>query len=110
MDRRLIVATSFLALAATSAPAWAGWGCGYRYSGLVAGAYGIIWSAPSEQQARESAMKLCNGSGNPGCFVVSCADNVDTRDQARARWPMGNAVPTNCLRNGRVVATDKNCD
>jgi hypothetical protein len=111
MHKCLIVAASVFALAATSAPAWAGWGCGYTHSQLDAGEYGVIWSSPSEPDARQSAMKLCTGSGHAGCRVVSCSANVDTREQARAIWPIGGAATTFCLREGRrVPANGKPCN
>jgi hypothetical protein len=98
-----------LAIGGGISPAWAGWGCGYKFPGLAAGQHGSASGFASEQAAREGAMKLCKGSGHRGCHVVACEPNIDTQDQAEALWPLG-ARAGHCLKNGHVVKSSGSCD
>jgi len=45
-----------------------------------------MWNEPSEAQARDDALTNCARAYGP-CKIVSCSDNVRTRDRARALWP-----------------------
>jgi len=84
MHRQLIVATSVLVLAVTSAPAWAGWGCGAKSAN---GAQGRNWSQSSKAAAIADAMHVCRDEGGTKCRIMSCRANVDTEEQALALWP-----------------------
>jgi hypothetical protein len=84
MHKRLIVAASVLVLAAaTTAPAWAGWGCGAQgFAGQ-----GRTWRNTTRAQAAAGALRLCRQAGGRHCRLVSCSPNVDTEGQADAMWP-----------------------
>jgi hypothetical protein len=79
--------------------AWAGWGCGYRFTGLEKGRYGAVWAYPSQEKARAAAMKLCERSGAHGCFIVGCREDIDTEEQAHMPWPLKGPVGV-CVGSG----------
>lgn len=95
MRQLFIISASILALAAASAsPAWASWACGARSSG---GAIGRAWLEPTEAEARDGALQSCREIGGHRCRIISCAENVQTREQAHARWPGGAGTTSKCL-------------
>jgi hypothetical protein len=74
----------------TISNAQAGWGCGAHN---VSGSQGRTWSQPSESEARSVALADCVKSARQyhetdECRVAGCSPNVDTREQARALWPI----------------------
>ena len=100
MHRYLVATASLLILAvADTTAAWAGWGCGFRWPGLQSDRNGSVWAIPSEKEARKTAMRLCKET-QTGCFVVSCREGIDTKEQAYAVWPFGAAAPKNCFGSG----------
>jgi hypothetical protein len=102
MDKRHIVVTSFLILAATSAPAWAGWGCGYTYTDSIGPGDGRLWGLDTEEEERASALNRCkkvHGS-NAKCRIISCKPNIDTAEQAHAIWPPGGPITITCGNPG----------
>src|SRR5689334_10730463 len=101
MHKYLINAASILVLIGSSLPAWADWGCGFRYAGLKPGIYGYAYRGSSEKEARKDAMKLCKHGGTKGCHIISCLNNIDTREQAEAVWPSGPRLRT-CMKNGKI--------
>jgi hypothetical protein len=92
-------ASIILACSLPLTSAWAGWGCGYRFSRLENGRYGAVWAYPSQQEARAAAMKLCEGSGAHGCFIVGCRDGIDSEEQAHVPWPLKGPVGV-CVGSG----------
>ena len=92
MQRYLIIAASFLALAATGAPAFAGWGCGAQG---IAG-QGRTWSNVNRAQAAAGALRLCRQAGGQRCRLISCSPNVDTEWQANALWPPDARITVRC--------------
>jgi len=93
----IVMAAVMTALPLT--PAWAGWGCGYRFPGLDKGRYGAVWGYPSREEARRQAMRLCESSGAHGCFIVGCRDGIDTEAQAHVPWPLNGPVGV-CVGSG----------
>jgi hypothetical protein len=95
MHKNLIVMATFLALAATSAPASAKWGC---YAQNAAGNKGVSWADSTEKAARAEALFNCKKFGSNTCRTVSCKANVDTQDQVQALWGGSGTVvcKTNC--------------
>jgi hypothetical protein len=88
MHRCSIILTSFLVLAATSAPAWAGWGCG---SNAFLGGQYHTWNYPSKSAASAAVLGLCTKTQHQGCRVIDCRPNIDTEAQANALWPVTTA-------------------
>ncbi|HLH93338.1 MAG TPA: hypothetical protein VKX28_33345 [Xanthobacteraceae bacterium] len=81
-------ASIIMACSLTLTSAWAGWGCGYRFSGLEKGRYGAVWAYVSRAKAHAAALKLCRSSGAHRCFVVGCREGIDTEAQAHVPWPL----------------------
>jgi Domain of unknown function (DUF4189) len=92
-------ASIIMACSLPLASAWAGWGCGYRFSGLEKGHYGAVWAYPSRKEARAAAMKLCENSGARGCRIVDCGRGIDDEKQAHVRWPLKSPVGV-CVGSG----------
>ena len=97
---RVILAALTLAVACALpvSDAAAGWGCGFRFSGLPAGRNGSVWGMATAEDARRAAMRLCQQT-ETGCYIVSCHANVDTEGDAYAIWPLG-ARKKNCFGTG----------
>jgi len=84
MHHRSILAASILVLAtaASSAPAWAGWGCAYDSSAGV----GRRWGYATEQEARNTTMEACTSRQFAGCRIIGCSNDVDTKEDADKLW------------------------
>jgi hypothetical protein len=92
MHKRLIVVASVLVLAATSAPALAGWGCGAQGKG----AQGRLWGASNRAEATKGALDECKRAGGVHCYIISCRRNVDSEAQADAIWPPAGRDTVKC--------------
>jgi hypothetical protein len=81
MRKHLIVAVSLLVLVASNAsPAWAGWGCL-----TPPGTDPVIIWAPTEAEARASALGLCR-SLHRECRIIRCIGDFDSQQQAFDFW------------------------
>jgi hypothetical protein len=79
----------------------AGWGCGYRWRGLPSGQHGSVWGLSSLKEARQSAFSLCSKStAVDKCYIVACRENIDTKEQAQAIWPLGTTGHGACFGSG----------
>jgi len=96
MRKHLIVLASVLVLAATSAPALAGWGCGAQGKG----AQGRLWGASNRAEATKGALDECRRAGGHRCRLISCSARVDTEGQADAIWPPVGPDTTRCKGAG----------
>jgi hypothetical protein len=96
MQKHLIVVASILVLAASSAPAWAKWGCGSQ--GI--GAQGRTWNFASRAEAAKGALDECRRAGGHRCRLISCSARVDTEGQADAIWPPVGPDTTRCKGAG----------
>jgi hypothetical protein len=85
MRKHLIVAASVLVLAVVGIlPASAKWGCAARSdNGVWIDGDGLT----TEKAARAQAMAGCKDHGGKGCHITDCSPDVDTDDQAAAKWP-----------------------
>jgi len=100
MHKHLIVVASVLILAATSAPAWARWGCGAKGPGER---WSDSWDSSSQARASALALKTCG----KGCRIIGCRADVNTADEADALWRQAGDRVTNCTANDRDPATGR---
>ena len=73
---------------AAGSKAFAAWGCGAQNSG---GAWGASFNEPSKSAAAKLALHGCEESREPGeepCRIVGCSPNINTGDQADAKWAL----------------------
>ena len=98
MHKRFLAAAVLVLAVANSTPTWAGWGCGFTGSDIK-GNFGSIWGSGTEKEARATALRLCK-KDHRGCYIVGCRNNVNTREDAMALWPMAGAAVRNCGRPG----------
>jgi hypothetical protein len=82
MRRSLIITASLFALAATSAPALAAWGCGAQ----GVGGQGRTWNFASSAMASKGALDECRRAGGHRCRIIGCSPNVDSEWQADSLW------------------------
>ena len=92
MIKAIVRAISIAGLigALTMSNAQAGWGCGAHNA---SGSQGRTWAMASEGEARSTALADCMKSARQyhetaKCYVAGCRPDVDTREQARALWPI----------------------
>lgn len=82
MHKNIIVVASLLVLAASSAPAWAGWGCGaHRTDGGNNRNFGFA----SRSAAARDLQQEC--STTAACGPISCKRGVNHQAQGMAVWP-----------------------
>jgi hypothetical protein len=77
-----------LICATTISHAYARWGCGAQNSG---GAWGTSFAESSKASAEKLALQGCQQSRQPGeapCHIVGCSPNIDSGDQADAKWSL----------------------
>lgn len=68
----------------------AAWGCGAQNSG---GAWGTSFNEPTKKSAQRLALSGCEQSREPGeapCRIVGCDPNINTGEQADAKWASGD--------------------
>lgn len=94
MHKRLLMAAVVVLAAATSTSAWAGWGCAFTGTDIK-GKYGRMWGWDTRKEASEAALRLCQ-KDHQGCYVVACMDNVDSKEDADALWPMNGKALRTC--------------
>jgi len=85
-----VIAGAIVAIGVSCAQA--AWGCGANNASRI---QSRSWGEPSESSARKSAMARCvevaaKNHDLPPCRIASCSSSVDTPDEARALWPIGN--------------------
>jgi hypothetical protein len=67
------------------------WGCAARSSR----AWDNSANAATEELARAEALKVCEKVGGIPCHIIGCSPNINTADQALAKWPKpGNGMTT----------------
>ncbi len=95
MRGHFIAAAALAALAAlaSGSTAWAAWGCAARGDH---GGWGNSFGQATKSEAEEAALRAC---GPAGCRIIGCSAEADTRDQARALWPIPSP-PTSCSGSG----------
>ena len=86
MYKGLLIATAVALTAANGTSAWAGWGCAFSGSDIK-GNFGRTWNADTREEARTTALRLCKRD-HKGCYIVACKENVDSKEDADALWPM----------------------
>lgn len=82
MRRHLIIVTSLMVLAANTAPAWAGWGCGAHRAD---GGNNRNFKFATKEMAIKDLQEECNSVGP--CGDISCRPGINTQAQALAVWP-----------------------
>ncbi len=82
----------FLAVANSTA-ARARWGCGASSSN---GAASHNSGQATEAIARTYALQDCEKSGGKNCRIIGCSPEVDTVEEARARWPLPRPPAIQC--------------
>jgi hypothetical protein len=92
MHTRLMVAGSFLVLAAIIAgasPAWAKWGCAAR---SPAHYWSNSYNDNTRNEASTEALKGCRAAGGKGCRIIGCSANINTAEEANAMWLPPNPI------------------
>jgi hypothetical protein len=68
--------------------AYSAWGCGAQ-NGSVA--WGDSFNESSKSAAQKTALSGCQQSRQPGeapCRIVGCSPNINSGDQADAKWEL----------------------
>jgi len=105
MRKGLFVATALILAAASSTPAWAGWGCAAEARD---GTIGRVWAADTENSARRDAIRYCANGGHSGCRIIGCVRGIDSQVEAHRIWPGGavtkcfNVTAGNPCRKGNI--------
>jgi hypothetical protein len=92
MRNRVMIGVSLLVLLAMAGtqPAAARWGCGAKAPG---GGVSHNGNEPSEAAARADALEDCKNVSGTTCQIISCFPDIDTIEQARAKWPLPPSGP-----------------
>jgi hypothetical protein len=88
MKNTLFALSAVLIGIAMASNAYAAWGCGAQNSG---GAWGDSFAESSKNSAQKKALSGCEQSRQPGeppCHIVGCSPNINSGDQADAKWEL----------------------
>ena len=88
MKNTLFAASAILIGMAVASNAFAAWGCGAQNS---SGAWGDSFNESSKSTAQKHALSGCEQSRQPGeapCRIVGCSPNINSGDQADAKWEL----------------------